>query len=86
MSATPGQAAFEVAQARYSPKNRLDWAKIKPAHRESYEAEARAAVDASGLRELVAEIIGEVEGWSRDPLDTDQLIAGWRERGGLEQS
>ena len=45
MSITPGQAAFEVAQARYSPKNRLSWEKIHPLHREHWEAEAQAAID-----------------------------------------
>jgi hypothetical protein len=42
---TAGQAAFEVAQARYSPQNRLKWEKVKPSHREQYEAEAKAAID-----------------------------------------
>jgi hypothetical protein len=37
------------------------------------------------LRSLVTVIIDEVSGWSRDPLDTDQLIADWREYAGIDQ-
>ena len=44
---TPGQAAFEVAQERLSPQNRLTWETIKPRHREHWEAEGAAAAQAA---------------------------------------
>lgn len=35
-----------------------------------------------GINPLAREIIKEVSGWSRDPLDTDSLIADWTQRAG----
>lgn len=60
---TPGQAAFETAQERLSPRNRLDWKALKPLHREHYEAEARAAIEVheSALRQRIRQLLADVK-------------------------
>lgn len=47
-------------------------------------ADVRA--DRGALMALAGQIIEEVTVWSRDPLDTDELIARWRRTAGLDRA
>jgi hypothetical protein len=96
---SPGRAAYEVAQSRLSPKNRLGWDKLKPLSRQHWEEEAQAAIAASDVRDdflferqqviELRQVITEMLtcGGTHDPalFDDDQL-AEWRERAGLSEA
>ena len=92
---TPGRAAYEAFQKAFPSEDWGPWDGIEVACDEHAGWEAIAAAGAATglneLRELVAEILGEfkpgsppVTSWHAEARISEDRIAGWRERAGLE--